>query len=84
MEQGYWTGGVSSQGAKKGMRKLQLAVSVIVGVITMLAAHFIFDMQRNAVRLGGAAVLTMLVIFSRPWHKSVLTDDDEDEDLKES
>lgn len=64
--------------------KLQLAVSIIVGIITALAAYFIFDIQRHAIKLGGAAVLTMLVIFSRPWHKSVLTDDDENEDLKEN
>lgn len=31
-----------------------------------------------------SCVLTMLVTFSRPWHKSVLTDDDKDEDLKEN
>lgn len=64
-------------------RKLPMVVAVTVGIITMLVAFFVFDIDRYAGRLGFAAMLLVLVLFARPWHKRVISDDDDDEEEQE-
>ena len=59
-------------------RKLPLVVAVILGIAVMLAARFMFDLGHNSSRLGFAAALLVLVLFTRPWHNSSEDDDDED------
>ena len=61
-------------------RKLPLIVAILVGIITMLAAKFVFHIRRHSVRLGFAAMLLVLVLFARPWHKGATTDDEDDDE----
>ena len=58
-------------------RKLPLAAAVISGIAAMLAAYFVFHIDRHTGRLGFAVLLLVLVLFTRPWHKSGGNDDDE-------
>lgn len=61
-------------------RKLPMVAAVTAGIISTLVALFVFDIDHYAVRLGYAVMLLVLVLFARLWHKSVLTDDDDEDD----
>lgn len=61
-------------------RKLPMIVAVTAGIISMLVTYLVFDVHHYAGKLGFAVMLLVLVLFTRPWHKSVLTDDDEDDE----
>lgn len=58
-------------------QKWKLILAIGLGVITTLAARFVFDIDRYAVKLGFAVMLIVLVLFARPWHSGSANDDED-------